>query len=155
MLTLSDLDETAEKKIKKSLCKKFGRLMTPRVIQLSASPNWLAEQSQHTLSRHRTPLTLKGARFSAAWLVFSRHIVHAPKLTHYWAGGGQGDRSRDGQVHEGGTVDGDAVDGVVVASASVAKFVRMIAAAPRSTARLSPRVVAMAPNARASAPIDR
>jgi hypothetical protein len=48
-------------------------------------------------------------------------------------------------------VEGDVVAGVVVASTSVATFIRMIAAAPRSTARLSPRVVAIAPNTRASA----
>src|SRR5260370_27937241 len=56
---------------------------------------------------------------------------------------------------EGGTVGWEMVAGVVVASANVATFIRMIAAAPRSTARLSPRVVAIAPNTRASAPIDK
>lgn len=51
--------------------------------------------------------------------------------------------------------DMDMVAGVVVASASVATFIRMITAAPRSMARLSPRAVAIAPRMRASAPIDR
>jgi hypothetical protein len=44
--------------------------------------------------------------------------------------------------------------GVAVASASVATFNRMIAAAPISTAKLSPLAVAIAPRTRASAPID-
>jgi hypothetical protein len=54
---------------------------------------------------------------------------------------------------------GEAADGVmvgfVVANTSVATFITMIAAAPRSTARLRPLAVASAPRASASAPIDR
>jgi hypothetical protein len=69
--------------------------------------------------------------------------------------GRRADRSGDGQVHAGGPMNGDPVDGVLLASASVATFIRIIAAAPRSTARPSPRVVAIAPSASASAPIDR
>src|SRR5258708_11409701 len=46
------------------------------------------------------------------------------------------DRSLGGHC-EGGTVGWDMVAGVVVASTSVATFNRMIAAAPRATARLS------------------
>lgn len=47
------------------------------------------------------------------------------------------------------------VSGVIIARTSVATFIRMIAAAPRSTAKPNPRVVAIAPNTRASTPIDR
>jgi hypothetical protein len=50
-------------------------------------------------------------------------------------------------MHGGRAADGDVVDGVVMASTSVEKFIKRIAAAPRSTAKLSPRVVAMAPRA--------
>lgn len=65
------------------------------------------------------------------------------------------ERPGDRHVDFGGAVGGDLEDGIVVVSTSVATFVRMIAAAPRSTAKLSPRVVAIAPSTRASAPIDR
>jgi len=66
-----------------------------------------------------------------------------------------GQRSRGSHVDEGGAGEWDMPDGVAIASTSVARFIRMITAAPRSTARLSPRAVAMAPSTRASAPIDR
>jgi hypothetical protein len=55
-------------------------------------------------------------------------------------------------VHEEERWTGDLVDGVFAASTSVATFIRIIAAAPRSTARLSPLAVATAPRTRASAP---
>ena len=45
------------------------------------------------------------------------------------------DRSLGGH-REGGTVGWDMLAGVIVASTSVARLIRMIAAAPRSTARL-------------------
>ena len=67
----------------------------------------------------------------------------------------QTDRSLGSQLDEGGVAEWDVPDGVVVASTSVATFIKMIAAAPRLTAKPSPRVVAMAPSTRASAPIDR
>src|SRR6266481_5640819 len=58
----------------------------------------------------------------------------------------QTDRSRGSQSDEGGAAEWDVPDGVVVASTSVATFIKMIAAAPRLTAKPSPRVVAMAPS---------
>jgi hypothetical protein len=63
--------------------------------------------------------------------------------------------SRRRHVDEAGAVEWGLVNGVIIASISVAKFITMIAAAPRSTARLSPLAVAIAPRTRASAPIDR
>src|SRR5712664_2326345 len=63
--------------------------------------------------------------------------------------------SRRSHVDEEGAVEWGLVNGVIIASISVAKFITMIAAAPRSTARLSPLAVAIAPSTRASAPIDR
>jgi hypothetical protein len=50
------------------------------------------------------------------------------------------DRSLGGH-REGGTVGWDMLAGVIVASTSVARLIRMIAAAPRSTARLSAYVI--------------
>ena len=50
------------------------------------------------------------------------------------------DRSLGGHC-EGGTVGWDMLAGVIVASTSVARLIRMIAAAPRSTARLSAYVL--------------
>jgi hypothetical protein len=40
------------------------------VIQKSASPNFGSPNKLNALSRHWTPLALKGGRFSAAWLAF-------------------------------------------------------------------------------------
>ena len=62
---------------------------------------------------------------------------------------------RGGRVDEEEAVEWGAKDCVDKASTSVATFIRRMAAAPRSTATLSPHIVAIAPSKRASAPIDR
>jgi hypothetical protein len=86
--------------------------------------------------------------------LFKSHIPFvAPSTAAHHPDFGRGDRSRRGHV-EVGVVEW-AWNGAVIASTSVETFIRIIAAAPRLTAKPSPCVVAAAPNTRASAPIDR